>query len=201
MNSSISKSVFYSLHLINTRSWNYSCTSSWWWVSTPETCRAAYRNVINSISRILLESYLIRFTMHGPLNIKAELHWDSPYLFVGHLTTPLSLNKLCTSPPLKMEAVRSSESLAFVCQTIWRPISDYHKLQRNCILLLMTLFSLMHDHLATLRESCCIHLQDGGKIYETVWCQTLETTIYIFISVTLLVSHMVVQSKANEKVW
>ena len=36
---------------------NYSCTSSSWWVSTPETCRAAYRNVINWISRILLDSY------------------------------------------------------------------------------------------------------------------------------------------------
>jgi len=29
------------MQLINTRSCNYSCTSSWWWVSTPETCRAA----------------------------------------------------------------------------------------------------------------------------------------------------------------
>jgi len=28
---------------------NYSCTSSWWWVSTPETCRAVYRYVINWI--------------------------------------------------------------------------------------------------------------------------------------------------------
>jgi len=35
------------LQLINTRSRNYSCTSSRWWVSTPETCSAAYRNVIN----------------------------------------------------------------------------------------------------------------------------------------------------------
>ena len=43
--------------LINTRNCNYSCTSSWWWVSTPETCRAAYRNIINWISRILLDSY------------------------------------------------------------------------------------------------------------------------------------------------
>jgi len=49
--------VFYSFQLINTRSCNYSCTSSWWWVSTPETCRAAYRNVINWISRILSDSY------------------------------------------------------------------------------------------------------------------------------------------------
>ena len=36
-----------------TRSWyscNYSCTSSWWWMSTPETCRAysltAWRRVL-----------------------------------------------------------------------------------------------------------------------------------------------------------
>ena len=49
--------LFYSLQLINTRSCNYSCTSSWWWVSTPETYRAAYRNIINGISRILLGSY------------------------------------------------------------------------------------------------------------------------------------------------
>jgi len=54
---SIKSSVFYSLQLINTRSCNYSCTSSWWCMSTPETCRAAYRNVINWMSRILLDSY------------------------------------------------------------------------------------------------------------------------------------------------
>jgi len=54
---SISSSVFYSLQLISTRSCNYSCTNSWWWVSTPETCRAAYRDIINWISRILLDSY------------------------------------------------------------------------------------------------------------------------------------------------
>ena len=35
--------------LTSTRSCNYSCASSWWWVSTPETCRAAYRNIINWI--------------------------------------------------------------------------------------------------------------------------------------------------------
>ena len=46
------------------------CTSSWWWVSTAETCRAAYRNVINWISRNLLDNYSIWFTMHGPMNIK-----------------------------------------------------------------------------------------------------------------------------------
>jgi len=40
----------------------YSCTSSWWWVSTPETCRAAYRNVINWISPILLDNYYIHET-------------------------------------------------------------------------------------------------------------------------------------------
>jgi len=43
--------------LINTRSCTYSCTSSWWWVSTPGTCRAAYRNIINWRSRILLDNY------------------------------------------------------------------------------------------------------------------------------------------------
>ena len=60
---SISSSVFYSLQLINTRSCNYSCTSSWWWVSIPETCRAAYRNIINWISRILLDSYWIKLIL------------------------------------------------------------------------------------------------------------------------------------------
>jgi len=45
---------------MNTRSCIYSCTSSWWWVSTPEICRAAYRNVINWICHIFLESYWIK---------------------------------------------------------------------------------------------------------------------------------------------
>jgi hypothetical protein len=52
-------SFWYWLTGSTTRSCNYSCTSSWWWVSTHETCRAAYRNVINWISRILLDSYWI----------------------------------------------------------------------------------------------------------------------------------------------
>jgi len=43
--------------LINTRSCIYSCTNSWWWVPAPATCRAAYRYVINGISRIFLENY------------------------------------------------------------------------------------------------------------------------------------------------
>ena len=56
-NVSISSSVISSFQLISTRSCNYSCTSSLRWMSTPETCRAAYRNVINWISHILLDSY------------------------------------------------------------------------------------------------------------------------------------------------
>jgi len=37
-------------HPLSLLSWkNYGCTSSWWWVSTTETCRDAYRNVINWI--------------------------------------------------------------------------------------------------------------------------------------------------------
>ena len=39
--------LFYSLELTSDRSCNYCCTSSWRWVSTPETCRAVYRNVMN----------------------------------------------------------------------------------------------------------------------------------------------------------
>ena len=68
--------IFYPLQLINTRScnysctssscnysctsssYNYSCTSSWWWVSTPETCRAAYRNAINWIQSQLVGQLL-----------------------------------------------------------------------------------------------------------------------------------------------
>jgi len=38
------------------KSCNYSCTSSRWWVSTPKTGRAAYRNIINWISRILWDN-------------------------------------------------------------------------------------------------------------------------------------------------
>jgi len=49
---------FYSTQLTITRSCNYSCTSSWWWVSTHETCRDAYRNVMNWISRMLLGQWL-----------------------------------------------------------------------------------------------------------------------------------------------
>jgi len=33
---------------------------------------AAYRNVINWISRTLLDSYYIRFTMHGSMYIKKQ---------------------------------------------------------------------------------------------------------------------------------
>jgi len=48
-----SSTCFGSWHLSNgsaepvdqCQSCNYSCTSSWWCVSTPETCRAVYRYV------------------------------------------------------------------------------------------------------------------------------------------------------------
>ena len=40
------------------RSCNYNCSSSWWWVSTPETCRAAYRNVIHWIQSHLIGQLL-----------------------------------------------------------------------------------------------------------------------------------------------
>jgi len=56
----------------------YSCTCSWWWVSTPETCRAAYRNVLNRISRILLDNYEILFvalrTIIVPLSMWRYAH-------------------------------------------------------------------------------------------------------------------------------
>ena len=57
---------------INIRSCNCSCASSWWCVSTPETCRVAYRNVINWISRILLENYEIRGRILCVLGIRAD---------------------------------------------------------------------------------------------------------------------------------
>ena len=47
--------------LTSARSCNYSCTSSCWWVSTPETCRAAYRNVINWIQSHFVGK-LVNFT-------------------------------------------------------------------------------------------------------------------------------------------
>ena len=50
----ISSSVFYSLQLTSARSCKYSCTSSWRWVSTPETCRAVYRYLINWIQSHLV---------------------------------------------------------------------------------------------------------------------------------------------------
>jgi len=43
--------------LTSARSCNYSCTSSWWWVSTPETCRTVYRNVINWIQSHLVGQF------------------------------------------------------------------------------------------------------------------------------------------------
>jgi len=52
----ISSSVFYSMQLASARSCNYSCTSSWWWVSTPETCGAAYRNIIKWTQGALWDS-------------------------------------------------------------------------------------------------------------------------------------------------
>jgi len=47
---------------------NYSCTSSWWWLSTPETCRAAYRNVISWILSHLvgqLLNYILDIFCHS----------------------------------------------------------------------------------------------------------------------------------------
>ena len=38
---------------------NDRCTSFWWWVSTPETCRAVYVYVINWIQSHLLGNYSI----------------------------------------------------------------------------------------------------------------------------------------------
>jgi len=55
---SINSTVFYWLQSINTRSCNYSCTSCWWWLSTAETCRAAYKNVMNWIQSHLVGQLL-----------------------------------------------------------------------------------------------------------------------------------------------
>jgi len=48
--------------LTSARSCNYCCTSSWWWVSTPETCRAVYRNIINWIQSHLFGQLLNLFS-------------------------------------------------------------------------------------------------------------------------------------------
>ena len=45
----MSSALVVELEQLNNESCNYSCTSSWWWMSTPETCRVAYRNIINWI--------------------------------------------------------------------------------------------------------------------------------------------------------
>ena len=50
--------TFHSLQLTTATSCNYSCTRCWWWVSTPETYRAAYRNVINWIQSHLVGQLL-----------------------------------------------------------------------------------------------------------------------------------------------
>jgi len=57
------------LQLTSARSCNYSCTSSWWWVSTPETCRAAYRNVINWI-----QSYLVGQLLNSIHDARTHVH-------------------------------------------------------------------------------------------------------------------------------
>jgi len=48
------ESGWYETRMTSVRSCNYSCMNSWWWVLTPKTCRAAYRNVINWIQSHLV---------------------------------------------------------------------------------------------------------------------------------------------------
>jgi len=61
------ESRWYSTWLTSARSYNYSCTSSWWWVSSPETCRAAYRNIINWIQSHLFGQLLNLIHDPGPM--------------------------------------------------------------------------------------------------------------------------------------
>ena len=51
--------------LTSARSCNYSCTNSWWWLSTPEICRVVYRSVINWIqSHPVGQFFILRLTHH-----------------------------------------------------------------------------------------------------------------------------------------
>ena len=58
--------------LTSARSCNYSCTSSLWWLSTPETCRAAYRNVINWI-----QSHLVGQLLHSIHDARTHVYKKS----------------------------------------------------------------------------------------------------------------------------
>ena len=74
-------------------------------MSTPETCRAAYRNVINWIVRILLDSYKIRFTMHGPKYIKEKSSISSSPLLSRRQT---ALNVPCATCVIGRRATKAA---------------------------------------------------------------------------------------------
>ena len=78
------------------RSWficNYSCTSSWWWVSTAETCRADYRNVINWIQSLIVGQL---FNLHSmTFYIHESVYLESNLLTAQQDTTVFSLLHFC----------------------------------------------------------------------------------------------------------
>jgi len=51
----VQQDATYSVYYISVGS--STCFGCWHPLSTPETCRAAYRNIVNWISHILLDSY------------------------------------------------------------------------------------------------------------------------------------------------
>jgi len=79
------------------RSCNYSCTSSWWWVSTPETCRAAYRNIINWIQSHLVGKKAV------PLQARKGPEGPRKLRFPDFVTTAQNASKVVSlthRPPL-----------------------------------------------------------------------------------------------------
>ena len=104
----IDSSVFYSLQLTSARSCNYSCTSSWRWVSTPKTCRAVYRNIINWIQTHLvgqLFNMIYYFIPSEITIIKYILYIKKDYV--------LHFNILVTLPVTNTKGITTGKTLLF----------------------------------------------------------------------------------------
>ena len=85
---------------------NYSCTSSWCLLSTHETCRSAYRNIINWI-QLYLVGQLLNLKMRVVVFPKVILHADffsvnlsaaSPFLYFLLFSILLQPLKTLTFP-------------------------------------------------------------------------------------------------------
>jgi len=64
------------LQLFTTRSCNYSCASSWWWVSTPEICRAGYTIVMNWIQLQIFGKFLNPTCLHVKIYVYCLNCWS-----------------------------------------------------------------------------------------------------------------------------